>query len=230
MLSALPLGWRFSEQPELLQDFPRGRISEITGPRSSGRTTLLHSLLAASTARGECAALIDSSDAFDPCSAAAAGVCLEKFLWIRCHSNAEHALRAADLLIHSGGFSVVALDLVEATPAALNRIPPTAWFRFRRAVEPTPTILLVLADRLLTKSCAAKRVTLERRRPAFTGQYPYQLLKVCAEIQTQAEAPAPPQQLSSFEARWGRRFRLPASSSAPCEACNGGFSLHTPGR
>ena len=163
MLSALPLGWRFSSQPELLQDFPRGRISEITGPRSSGRTTQLHSLLAASTERGECAALIDTSDAFDPCSAAAAGVRLEKLLWVKCRSNAEHALRAADLLIHAGGFGVVALDLVEVSPGGLARIPPTAWFRFRRAIEPTPTILLVLAERGLTKSCAAKRVSLERR-------------------------------------------------------------------
>jgi recombination protein RecA len=177
MLSALPLGWRFSEQLQLLQDFPRGRISEISGPRSSGRTTLLHSLLAASTERGECAALLDTSDAFDPCSAAAAGVRLEKLLWIRCHSNAEHALRAADLLIQAGGFGVVALDLVEASPSGLSRIPPTAWFRFRRSIEPTPTILLVLAERFLTKSCAAKRVTLDRRRPAFAGQYPYQILR-----------------------------------------------------
>ena len=83
MLSALPSGWRFASEPELLQGFPRGRISEITGPRSSGRTALLHSLLAASTGAGECAAFVDASDGFDPCSAAAAGVKLEKLLWIR---------------------------------------------------------------------------------------------------------------------------------------------------
>ncbi len=181
MLSSLPLGWRFADPPDFLstplRDFPRGRISEIDGPRSSGRTTLLHAVLAASTGYEECAALIDTSDAFDPCSAAAAGVKLEKLLWIRCNANAEHALRAADLLIQAGGFGVVALDLVEATPAALARIPPTAWFRFRRSIEPTPTVLLVLADRPLTKSCAAQRVALERRRPVFTGKYPFQLLR-----------------------------------------------------
>jgi len=188
MLSALPLGWRFSEQPELLQDFPRGRISEITGPRSSGRTTLLHSLLAASTTRGECAALLDTSDAFDPCSAAAAGVRLDKLLWVRCRSNAEHALRAADLLLHAGGFGVIALDLLEAPASSLNRIPPTAWFRFRRAIEPTPTVLLVLSDRFLTKSCAAKRVTLDRRRPAFAGQHPFQTLQVAQALACESRA------------------------------------------
>jgi hypothetical protein len=116
-------------------------------------------------------------DAFDPSSAEAAGVKLEKLLWVRCKSNAEHALRSADLLIQAGGFGVVALDLMEARTRDLERIPPTAWFRFRRAIEPSPTVLLVLADRPLTKSCAAKRVMLERRKPVFTGQHPFQLLK-----------------------------------------------------
>jgi len=182
MLSALPLGFRFSQQPELLlskcgQAFPRGRISEIYGPRSSGRTGLVHSALAASTERGECAALIDTSDAFDICSAAAAGVVLERLLWVRCGGNAEHALRAADLLLQAGGFGVVALDLIDASPQALARIPPTAWFRFRHAIERAPTVFLVLADKSLTKSCAAKRVSLERKKPVFAGQAPFKILK-----------------------------------------------------
>jgi hypothetical protein len=177
MASPILLGWRFADPPELLCDFPRGRISEINGPRSSGRTRLLHSLLAASTGLDECAALIDTSDSFDPPSAEAAGVKLEKLLWIRCGGNAEHALRAADLLIQAGGFGVVALDLIEAPAKALARIPPTAWFRFRRSIEPAQTILLVLADRPLTKSCAARRVSLERRKPVFTGKHPFQLLR-----------------------------------------------------
>ena len=177
-------GFRLSEQPETLlckhlinRGFPRGRISEIYGPRSSGRTSLLHSVLAASTERGECAALIDTANAFDLCSAAAAGVTLEKLLWVRCGGNAEHALRTADLLLRAGGFGVVALDLIEASPQALARIPPTAWFRFRNAIEPTPTVFLVLAEKSLTKSCAAMRVSLERKRPVFAGQHPFKLLK-----------------------------------------------------
>jgi len=181
MLSPLPLGWRFDAPPDLLHtplhDFPRGRISEINGPRSSGRTALLHNVLAASTVQGECAALIDVLDSFDPASAEAAGVKLQKLLWIRCKANAEHALRATDLLLQAGGFGVVALDLIDARSSDLARIPPTAWFRFRRTIEPSPTILLVLADRPLTKSCAAKRVMLACRKPVFTGRHPFQLLK-----------------------------------------------------
>src|SRR5690349_13424404 len=168
MSAALPLGWRHVEPLDTLsaasRDFPRGRISEITGPRSSGRTAVLHALLAASTGRGEFAALVDSKDAFDACSAAAAGVELSKMVWVRCGGNAEHALRAADLLIHAGGFGVVALDLAEAAPSELNRIPSTAWFRFRRAVDSTPTILAVVADRSLARSCSVMTVKLPSRR------------------------------------------------------------------
>src|SRR5512142_3108286 len=75
MAAAFPLGWRHVEPLDILsaagRDFPRGRISEIVGTRSSGRTAVLHALLAASTGRGEYAALVDTKDAFDACSAAA---------------------------------------------------------------------------------------------------------------------------------------------------------------
>jgi hypothetical protein len=185
MAAAFPLGWRHVEPLDLLsaagRDFPRGRISELVGTRSSGRTSVLHALLAASTGRGEYAALVDSKDAFDACSAAACsdagGVELSKLVWVRCGGNAEHALRAADLLIQAGGFGVVALDLAEATPAALNRIPPTAWFRFRRAVESTPTILVVLADRPLAKSCSCMTIKMPPRHAVFTGHAPFLLLR-----------------------------------------------------
>src|SRR5580658_3818020 len=84
---------------ELLGGIPRGTLTEISGPGSSGRTSLLCGLLAAATAGDEFCALIDASDAFDPVSAAeGAGVRLSQLLWVRCGGNAEHAMRAADLL------------------------------------------------------------------------------------------------------------------------------------
>jgi recombination protein RecA len=189
MAAAFPLGWRhvepFDREKDTLsaagRDFPRGRISEIIGVRSSGRTGVLHALLAASTRRGEYAALVDSQDAFDPCSAAACsgsgGVDLSKLVWVRCGGNAEQALRAADLLIQAGGFGVVALDLAEATPAALNRIPSTAWFRFRRALDSTPTILTVLADHPLAKSCSSLTIKMPPRKAKFSGRAPFLLLR-----------------------------------------------------
>ena len=62
---------------------PRGQLSEIAGPSSSGRTTLLLQLAAAATARGEIVALVDTLDRLDVASAAAAGVDLNRLLWIR---------------------------------------------------------------------------------------------------------------------------------------------------
>jgi hypothetical protein len=181
MLASLPLGWRFADPPELLKsafrDFPRGKITEITGPRSSGRARETHALLAASTSSGEHAVLVDAKDSFDPPSAAAAGVDLSKLIWIRCRGNVEHAMRAADLVIHSGGFGVVVLDLVECAPPQLARIPSTAWFRFRRAVEGTPTVLAVVADKPLAKSCARLPVKMPPRNAVFTGNLPFLLLR-----------------------------------------------------
>src|SRR5438034_1570546 len=68
---------------------PRGALTEIFGPDSSGRTSLMLSLLAQMTWREEVCALVDSSDAFDPQSAEAAGVDLKRLLWVRCGNSYE---------------------------------------------------------------------------------------------------------------------------------------------
>ena len=63
---------------------PRGCLTEVCGPASSGRTTVLLAALAAATRRGEFCVVVDASDALDPHSVAAAGVELEQLLWVRC--------------------------------------------------------------------------------------------------------------------------------------------------
>jgi recA bacterial DNA recombination protein len=68
---------------------PRGGLTEIVGPASSGRTSLLLSILAQATARQEACALVDASDAFDPESAVSAGVDLKRLLWVRCRVPSE---------------------------------------------------------------------------------------------------------------------------------------------
>jgi hypothetical protein len=166
------LGWRTDLEPDTLAaavECPRGRITEIIGARSSGRTSVLHSVLAASTGMGEFAVLIDANDGFDPCSAAAAGVRLGKLIWIRCTGNVDHAMRSADMVIHAGGFGVIAVDLAEAGDSGLRRIPATTWFRWRRAVEPSSTVLLVIARAPVAKSCSAVIVETRRKGAIFTG-------------------------------------------------------------
>jgi hypothetical protein len=148
---------------------PRGALTEIFGPASSGRTSLLVSILAEATARQESCALVDAEDAFDPVSAAAAGVRLDRLLWIRCCHDAEHALKAADLLIQGGGFGVVAMDLGDTPPATARRISLTSWFRLRRAVEHTPTVLVTLAQHSNAKTCASLMLECTRESAVWTG-------------------------------------------------------------
>ncbi len=203
---------------------PRGCLTEICGPASSGRTTFLLAALAAATRRGEFCTLIDASDALDPHSAASAGVALDRLLWMRCGESStpkensplrntgirktgapflarslrekacpelaegwgfspgpvervgipsqtafkfaptesqkserrlEQVLRATDLLLESGGFGLIVLDLADLPPQFARRIPLTTWFRFRRAIEHTPTILLAIEQHPIAGSCSS---------------------------------------------------------------------------
>ena len=184
-----------AELDTLTGGLPRGCLSEICGAASSGRTSVLLAALASATQRQEVCALVDTSDAFDPVSAAAAGVDFEKLLWVRCgakanspqrHSDTEktkhherkkedplaQALRVTDLLLQSGGFGMVAVDLGDVPLRAARRIPLTSWFRFQRAVENTPTVLLVVAESPFAPACAALLVKLQsgKQRSAFSSQ------------------------------------------------------------
>ena len=176
---------------------PRGCLTEVCGPESSGRTTVMLAAIAAVTSREEICALIDASDALDPHSATAAGVNLERLLWIRCGSHAqssalsrkrrqafsleererrrmedpvEQALRATDLLLQSSGFGMVAIDLAGVPLKMARRIPLTTWFRFRRAVENTPTLLLVTGTQACAQSCATLSLELSRQSSEISRQ------------------------------------------------------------
>jgi hypothetical protein len=160
---------------------PRGCLTEVCGPVSSGRTRLLLAALAAATQRQEACALVDVSDAFDPLSAAIAAVNFESLLWVRCKTNppqrhrdtektnqkhedlfrcrteplVEQALRVTDLLLQSGGFGLVIIDLGDVPLKFARRIPLTSWFRFQRAIEHTPTVLFVITQAPCAQTCAA---------------------------------------------------------------------------
>jgi recombination protein RecA len=142
------------EIDSLAGGLPRGGLTEICGPPCSGRTSLLIAALAARTAHAEACALVDGRDSFDPHSAEAAGVELKQLLWVRCR-NIDQAFRATDLLIQGGGFGLIALDLSDIPPQTVRYVPLNTWFRFRRAVEDTPTILIVLEQEPNAKTCAS---------------------------------------------------------------------------
>jgi hypothetical protein len=171
---------------------PRGCLTEVCGPVSSGRTSLLLAVLAAATQRQEACALVDVSDALDPLSAAIAAVNFESLLWVRCETNpplrhrdtektnpkhehlyrrrmetpVEQALRVTDLLLQSGGFGLVIIDLGDVPLKIARRIPLTSWFRFQRAIEHTPTVLFVITRSPCAQTCAALLLKLS----AFSSQ------------------------------------------------------------
>ncbi len=124
--------------------FPRGRLSELCGAPSSGRTSLAMTLLAETLARGALAAWIDSADAFDPASAAAAlaarsggleegrdeerdesgagrngdgggSAALRRLLWVRARTEKE-AIRCCEQILATEGFELILFDLAH-TPA-----------------------------------------------------------------------------------------------------------------
>lgn len=159
---------------------PRGALSELAGAASSGRTGVMLSALAKATQRQETCVLVDASDSFDPASASTVGVELERLLWVRCGKSTsgrvereagprttprsggfafsealEQVLKVTDLLLHAGGFGMVVLDLGDIPAESVRRIPLTSWFRFRRAVEPTGTVLLLIEQEPCAKTCAS---------------------------------------------------------------------------
>jgi hypothetical protein len=152
---------------------PRGQMSELHGPVSSGRTSLAWAALAAATARGEWVALIDTFDRFDPEQAAKAGVELSRLLWVRGQAlsktsgaldpawipgersvqgpgtllerTLDRAIKAFNLIAQSGVCTMVVLDLIDTPASALARIPRSTWLRLQRIVEGTEIALLLLA-------------------------------------------------------------------------------------
>jgi recombination protein RecA len=153
----------------IMGGLPRGAITEIFGAPSSGRTSFMLSLLAHAAAHEEVCALIDTSDAFDPISATEVKLDLDRLLWVRCTANIEHAFKATDLLLQGGGFGLVLLDLGDVAGKDARRIISSWWYRFRRTVEKTPTVLLVIAADSCVRSCASLALGLSRETEAWSS-------------------------------------------------------------
>lgn len=172
-----------AELDALTGGLPRGALSEIAGLVSSGRTGVMLSALAAATRREETCALVDASDNFAPAAGEAAGVVLERLLWIRCSEREQQlrlegfhvarqrrkafrrldqVLKVTDLLLQSGGFGMVIVDMGDIPAESARRVPLTSWFRFRRAVEQTATVLLLIEQEACAKTCASLVVQLSR--------------------------------------------------------------------
>ena len=154
--------------------WPRGQVSEIVGPRASGRTRVAVASLAAATARGELAALVDAGDTFDPDTAAHVGLRWSHLLWVRgvplAHLRArgevvdravDRAIKAASLVLAAGGFGLVVLDLADVPSQALRRVPFTTWLRLQRMLEGRDTVVLILSGQPLGRGAGGVSVRLD---------------------------------------------------------------------
>lgn len=207
--------------------FPRGHVSELVGPRSSGRTSLLLQLLASATMRGELVALVDALDMFDVESAAAAGVDLDRLLWVRgfvvtnpglCRDMnqraLEQALRAFSLVLQAGNFGVVVFDIGEAPVPAIRRLPFTTWLRLQRIVEGSQTVCLLVGSQPMARSSAGLTVRLGVRESGAGIRFGDRLfdgLDLDASIH-QSRIPNPESRFPNPELRRPTDVRVPLST------------------
>ena len=163
--------------------FPRGQVSELVGPRSSGRTSLVLQMMAEATGRDERVGLVDALDMLDVESAAAAGIDLPWLLWVRGHvvSNPglcgdlnqralEQAIRAFTLILQAGNFGLVVLDVAEAPVPALRRLPFTTWLRLQRIVEGSQTACVLVGNEPMARSSAGLTLKLGIRPSTGSGR------------------------------------------------------------
>jgi energy-coupling factor transporter ATP-binding protein EcfA2 len=157
--------------------FTRGSLVEIAGEPSSGKTSLLLSLLSKLTAAGEICAVVDSSDSFDPCTAVLAGVVLENLLWVKCGGNLEKSFMAADYLVQAKGFGAVWLNLNGLAQRQLRLVPKTYWYRYRTRIRETPTLILVTAEEPVTGSASQQSFLFSREQAVWSGSGRFKLLR-----------------------------------------------------
>lgn len=172
--------------------WPQGHLSEVHGPVSSGRTSVVLSTLASVTRKGGVVALVDVSDRFDALSAEAAGVVLDRVLWVRGPSMSSMAsaapeapwgrptrgvgeralqtgIRAFDLIVRAGGFAVVVCDIADVPARDIRTLPAATWFRLAHAIEGRDTVGLLTGAHPMGRSAGGVSVAL-RARGVWTGQ------------------------------------------------------------
>jgi len=147
---------------------PKGAVIEITGSLG-GSSLFLSALLQAAARSRSFLGLVDGSASFDP--QAVARKHLRRLLWMVCR-NADHAIKAADLLLHDGNLPLVVLDLQLNPPTQLRKIPASTWFRFQQAVENKAVAFVVITPQPMVSSAAMRIIfpkpwtlpSLQRRR------------------------------------------------------------------
>jgi hypothetical protein len=129
-----------------------GALTEISGS-PAGNSLLFHAMLGLLRRQKRLGALIDCGSFFDPDSFHRAS--LRRLLWVQCTTPAI-AVKAADLLLRDSNLCLLLLDLQDARPRELRRVPASTWHRFQRLVEPSNTALLVFTRQPMIESAAVR--------------------------------------------------------------------------
>jgi len=156
---SIPTG--IAQIDDAVRGVPLYALTEICGSNltSSGKTSVLLSLLAQATRNHFCA-LVDAADGFDPASGQAAGIDFSRLLWVRCGKNhvklppLEQAFKVADILVQSSGFGLIVVDLSGTSERIVRKIPLTTWFRFSRVIERQAAALVFVEQEPHATSCA----------------------------------------------------------------------------
>lgn len=206
---------------------PRGQVSEVVGPSSSGRTSVAWAALAAATRRGESVALVDTFDRFDPPTAHACGIDLSRLLWVRGQAVSktavaiepawrngpgtfierviDRAIKSLNLVVQSGVCTLVVIDLIDVPANALRRLPASTWFRVERAIEGSDTAVLILAAQPVARSAGGRSMDLDGNGlpvPVWRGNHDRS--RRLAGVKTQASVNA---------ARWSHAVRVDLSTT-----------------
>lgn len=156
---------------------PRGHLSEVIGPRSSGRMAIIVSAMAEATMRGEAVTLIDPLDMFDPVSASASGIDFQRMLWVRGEATSsarmslsceygtlqkslDRAVKALNIVLQAGGFGLVVLDVAEVAANTIRRLPYTTWLRLHRVIEGSETACVLIGSEPIARSAGGVTVQL----------------------------------------------------------------------
>jgi len=171
---SIPTG--FPQIDDVVRGVPLHALTEICGSNlsSSGKISVLHSLLAQAT-RDHFCALVDATDAFDPSSGQTAGIDFSRLLWVRCGKSRvklpplEQAFKVADILLQSSGFGLIAVDLSGISDRIVRKIPLTTWFRFSRVIERQPAALVFVAQEPHATSYAGLVLRVTSDPPVLSG-------------------------------------------------------------
>ncbi len=142
----------------------RGKMTEIAGRGT--RFSIVIATLAAATSIGEAAALIDAGDSFDPQLAEAAGVDLQRLLWVRPRTMKE-TVTAAEM-IGATGFQLVIIDMGSRRPPG-RRVPDATWVRLARVAESHGATILISAPYALTGTTSEAMILAHAPRPRWLG-------------------------------------------------------------